>query len=84
MAWVCVRCQKRIFEPREGAIRFAFQWKYVKKHGELVVDLKNLRDIRRKATVTHLECPKDEVDGFKERMRQQLKMPNGAEHPLLF
>lgn len=84
MAWVCVRCQKRIFEPRRDAIRFAFQWKYIKKHGELVVDLKNLKEIRPRAVITHLECPKGEEPGFKDRMREVLKMPRGAEHPLLF
>lgn len=84
MAWRCIRCQKRIFEPREGAIRFAFRWKYVKKHGELSVDLKNLNDIKRKSTVTHLECPKEEEEGFKDRMRRELGMPNNVDHPLLF
>ena len=84
MAWTCIRCQKRIFEPREGAIRFAFMWKYIRKHGELFVDLKNLRDIRSKATVTHLECPKDAEPGFKERMQTQLRMPSNVDHPLLF
>ena len=84
MAWTCVRCQKKIFEPRVNAIRFAFQWKYVKKHGELFVDLKNLREISKKAVITHLECPQEEVPGFKDRMRELLKMPNKTEHPLLF
>lgn len=84
MAWVCVRCEKRIFEPREDAIRFAFRWKYIKKHGELSVDLKNLRKLSEKAIVTHLECPKQESDGFKDRMRTKLRMPANADHPLLF
>jgi len=84
MAWTCVRCQKRIFEPREGAIRFAFQWKYILKYGELFVDLKNLNKIGRKSTVTHLECPKGEEPGFIDRMRKQLRMPSNVDHPLLF
>jgi len=84
MAWTCIRCQKRIFEPREGAIRFAFVWKYVRKHGELSVDLKNLRDIKRKSVVTHLECPRVEELDFKDRMRRELRMPRNVDHPLLF
>ena len=84
MAWTCVRCDKRIFEPRKGAIRFAFQWKYIKKHGELFVDLKNLNDLGKRAVVTHLECPSEEVAGFKDRMREKLRMSQHEEHPLLF
>ena len=84
MAWVCVRCQKRIFEPRKDAIKFAFMWKYIKKHGELFVDLKNLNSIKDKAVITHLECPGTEKPGFKDRMREELKMPSNVDHPLLF
>jgi len=84
MAWTCVRCQKRIFEPREKAIRFAFQWKYILKYGELVIDLKNLKSIGRKSTITHLECPRAEEPGFKDRMRKELRMPSTLDHPLLF
>jgi hypothetical protein len=84
MAWICPRCEKRIFAPREAAIRFVFRWKYTKTTEELVVDLKNLKDIRDDAVVTHLHCPETEKPGFKERIKAMLKMPEHREHPLLF
>jgi len=83
MAWVCPRCEKKIFAPREEAIRFAFLWKYTKKTGELVVDLRNLRDINDKAVVTHLHCPIAEKPGFKERIKAMLQIPEHRDHPLL-
>ena len=84
MAWVCLRCQRKIFAPREEAVRYAFQWKYVKKTGELLMDLKNLTAIKNGAIVTHLHCPAEEKPGFKERMKDVLKMPAQREHPLIF
>jgi len=83
MAWVCVRCQRKIFSPREKAIRFAMHWKYVKSRNELTMDLKNLKDIKDNAVVTHAPCEAREIDGFKERMKRALKMPEAADHPLL-
>lgn len=84
MAWVCPRCEKRIFAPREGAVRFAFVWKYKKKTEELTVDLKNLREIKDDSVVTHLHCPEEEKPGFKTRIKAMLNMPDHREHPLLF
>lgn len=84
MAWVCPRCEKRIFAPREAAIRFVFHWKYKKSTEELTMDLKNLRDIKDGSVVTHLHCPEQEKPGFKERIKAMLKMPDHREHPLLF
>ncbi len=83
MAWLCVRCQRKIFAPREQAIRFAMLWKYVKIRNELTMDLKNLKDIKDNATVTHAPCEIPEVEGFKDRMKASLKMPESADHPLL-
>ena len=84
MAWTCVRCGKRIFEPRKKAIRYAFRWKFIKSRGELLLDLKNLKDIRKNAVVTHFHCNKPEVEGFKDRMKAELRMPVNVEHPMLF
>lgn len=83
MAWQCPRCEKKIFCPREAAIRFAFVWKYTKKTQDLQVDLKNLREIRDGAVVTHMHCPTPEVPGFKERIKGMLEMPEHRDHPLL-
>jgi hypothetical protein len=84
VAWVCPRCEKKIFEPREDAVRFVFLWKYVKKTEILSMDLKNLREIRKGAVITHLHCPSSETPGFKERIKSMLNMPEHREHPLLF
>lgn len=84
MAWVCPRCEKKIFEPREGAVRFVFLWKYVQKTEILSMDLKNLNDIKKGAVITHLHCPSKETPGFKSRIKSMLKMPDHREHPLLF
>lgn len=83
MAWVCVRCERKIFAPRESAIRFAMCWKFVKARNELTMDLKNLKDIKDNAVVTHAPCEVPEKDGFKERMKKALQMPEVADHPLL-
>lgn len=84
MAWVCPRCEKRIFAPREEAIRFAFVWKYTQSRNDLVVDLKNLTDIKNEAVVTHMTCPSPETPGFPSRIKAMLKMPAHREHPLIF
>lgn len=83
MAWVCPRCEKKIFAPREAAIRFAFSWKYKKRTEELLIDLKNLKEINDKAVVTHIQCPSPETPGFKDRMKAALQMPSNKDHPLL-
>lgn len=83
MAWVCPRCEKKIYESREGAIRFAFVWKYVKIRDELTVDLYNINDIKERWTVTHIQCDPDDPDGVKERMRKKLGIPEDRDHPLL-
>lgn len=82
MAWTCVRCEKRIFHPRDGAVKFAMEWKFVKTKGELLVDLRNLTDLKPESVVTHLSCNGDPVD-FKVRMREALGMGQDSEHPLL-
>ena len=84
MAWVCPRCEKRIFAPREAAIRYVFQWKYVKKHEELTMDLRNLKDVKDGSVLTHWHCPEPESPGFKSRIKAMLGMPEHREHPLLF
>lgn len=81
---MCVKCQKRIFEPREGSVRFAMEWKYKKKTNDLIAEVAKLDKIREEAVVTHLHCPYPEVDGFTMRMRTLLRIPIDADHPLLF
>jgi hypothetical protein len=58
-------------------------WKYVKSRDELTVDLKNINDISSKATITHVHCDHKEVDGFNQRMRECLGVPDDRDHPLL-
>jgi hypothetical protein len=84
VAWVCPRCEKKIFEPREEAVRFVFLWKYVKKTEVLSMDLKNLKDVKKGSVITHLHCPSEEKPGFKSRIKAMLNMPEHREHPLLF
>jgi len=83
VAWVCVRCERKIYEPRPAAVRFGMLWKYRKKTDGLTVDVINLEKIKRKEVVTHLHCEKPELDGFKDRMRKRLGMPDDRDHPLL-
>lgn len=84
MAWICPRCEKRIYAPRGTTISFALQWKYIKKSGELLVDIKNLKDIKDEAVITHMHCPSEEKPGFKMRIKAMLGIPEQREHPLLF
>lgn len=84
MAWICPRCEKRIYAPRGETISFALHWKYTKKTGELLVDVKNLKDIKEDAVITHMHCPCEEKPGFKTRIKAMLEMPEQREHPLLF
>jgi hypothetical protein len=58
-------------------------WKYVKIRNELTMDLKNLKDIKDNAVVTHAPCEVPEVEGFRGRMKVALNMPETADHPLL-
>ncbi len=83
MAWVCVRCQRKIYSPQKKAKRWGMWWKYVKKTQELTVDMESLHKIRDNATVTHLYCDEPEVEGFTERMKRELGMPADCDHPLL-
>jgi hypothetical protein len=85
MAWVCVRCQKKIYEPRIDASRpkFGMVWKYVKVRHELTCDIKNLKDVKPKQVVTHLHCEDGELEGFKDRMKNALGIPPNRDHPLL-
>lgn len=83
MAWTCVRCNRKLFKPREGAFRYAMEWRYIKSKGELLCEMAKLGEIDEKAVVTHLACDAPEVDGFETRMRARLKMPVSATHPLL-
>jgi len=83
MAWECVRCQKKIFVPRERAIKFAIEWKYAKRNKVLSVDIRNLKKIKPKATITHVQCGEPEVEGFERRIRDGLKIPDDFDHPLL-
>ena len=59
-------------------------WKYVKKSADLTVDVKNLKDIKYGATITHLHCHDKEKPGFKSRMKSALEIPETREHPLIF
>lgn len=82
MAWTCIRCMKRIFMPRKYAYRYAMHWRYIKSRGELTADMKNLKVLKDGAVVTHLQC--DGIDdGFEDRMRKALEMPQDSIHPLL-
>ncbi len=82
MAWTCVRCQKRIFVPRKEAFRYAMTWKFIKSKSDLVVEMKNLKDISPDTVITHLSCD-IEKDGFEDRMKSALKMPESSSHPML-
>lgn len=85
MAWICVRCQKKIYAARIDALRpkFVMCWKYVKVRHELTCDIKNLKDVKDKHVVTHLHCEDGQLDGFKERMKTALGIPGNRDHPLL-
>jgi len=72
-----------VFSPRPSTFRYAMEWKYVKKHGELTVELRKLQDLKPAAVITHVQCDVPEVDGFVDRMKSRLGMPDDAEHPLL-
>lgn len=83
MAWTCVRCSKKIFAPREHAVKFVIEWKYAKRKKLLSVDIKNLKAVKNGATITHVQCDEPEVEGFDQRMRECLKVPGDFDHPLL-
>jgi len=83
MAWMCLRCNKRIFAPREHSISFVIEWKYKKTKKILSADIKNLKVIKERATITHVQCKFPEVDGFDDRLRKTLKIPADFDHPLL-
>ena len=82
MAWVCIRCQRKIYAPQLKAHRYAMKWRYVKKTEELTIDMANLHKIRDRSTLTHLYCDVPEIDGFKVRMRRALGMSSDRDHPL--
>lgn len=85
MAWVCVRCSRKIYAPRIDVIRpkFGIRWKYVKKRNELTCDVKNLESVKEGHVITHLHCIDGEIPGFKGRMREVLGIPENRDHPLL-
>lgn len=83
MAWICQRCTKRIFSPREGSYRYAMVWKFIKSRGELTVDFFPLKEIKNEAIVTHVACEMPEIDGFVSRIKSRLGIPKHADHPLL-
>lgn len=83
MAWKCVRCAKRIFRPRENAIKHAMEWRYIKTRRSLTTDLRNLHDLKDDAVVTHAVCNHVELEGFDERMRSALGLPAKLMHALL-
>ena len=85
MAWVCVRCERKIYAPRVDPARpkFAMRWKYVNRRYELTCDVKNLNDIRDKHVITHLHCDDGQNDGYKGRMKSALGIPANRDHPLL-
>jgi len=83
MAWICVRCEKRIFRPREFAIKHAMEWRYVKKRRSLTTALRNLHDLKDVSVITHAVCNHDELEGFDERMKTALGMPANVMHALL-
>lgn len=85
MAWVCVRCQRKIYAPRidSNKPKFVMCWKYVKLRHELTCDVKNLKDVKDKKVITHLHCDDGENDGYKGRMRLALGIPDNRDHPLL-
>ena len=83
MAWVCQRCGKRIFKPREKAIKHAMEWRYVKSRRSLTTALRNLQDLKDSAVVTHAVCMLAEREGFDERMKTALGMPVNSMNALL-
>jgi len=83
MAWECVRCRKKIFAPREHATKFAVTWSFAKGTKTLNVDIKNLRKVKPRATVTHIHCSEPDVPGFEERIRRALGLPKAYSHPLI-
>ena len=83
MAWVCVRCEQKIYAPRRDAVRFAVVWKYVKTRNHLTADIKNLKEIKDKAVITHITCDIQDTPGFRDRMKQALRIPEERDHPLL-
>ena len=83
MAWKCMRCGKRIFKPRENAIKHAIEWRYTETRRSLTTELRNLHDLEESAVVTHAACNDDEQEGFDERMKAALELPSNAMHALL-
>ena len=81
MAWKCIRCEKRIFAPREGSHTFALEWRFSPTKKELALNLIKLHDLDAGAAVTHVQCM--EIDGFVDRMKKKLKIPKNVTHPLL-
>jgi hypothetical protein len=59
------------------------EYSYVISRGELHCELKKLDDLQSSSVVTHLVCERPEREGFQERIKKILKMPEEAIHPLL-
>ena len=83
MAWKCVRCNKRIFKPREHSMKHAMEWRYVKIRRSLTTALRNLHDLKDSSVITHAVCDDAELEGFDERMKLALGMPANVMHALL-
>ena len=83
MAWKCMRCGKRIFKPRDKAIKHAMEWRYVNSRRSLTTALRNLQDLKEDAVITHAVCILEEQEGFDERMKSALEMPKNSMNALL-
>jgi hypothetical protein len=56
-------------------------YRYLRRQGELEVELENLASVPSSAVVTHVSCK--EEPGASERLRDALRMPANSIHPML-
>ena len=82
MAWTCLRCLKQI-KQHTKTLRYVLEYRYIRSRGELFVEMRKLGDIGPSSVVAHNHCTAPEIEGFEQRMRQALKVPRNADHPLL-
>lgn len=82
MARECIRCLRRLHRT-EKKFRYVLEYRYIRSRGELMVDLKKLIDVSANAVIAHHHCEHPEVEGFEQRMRKALNIPDNADHPLL-
>lgn len=83
MAWKCVRCQGKIYAPQERSIRFVVEWSFVRKYSELLCEVRNIKDVKDGAVVTHVSCDRPEREDWLALLRQALRVPPDIDHPLL-